>query len=138
MKRSFLLPHWCKVVGLSVMVPFTVVGLILIFIQPDWLDFIWDGHNVMATFITLLSVSMLTVAFSCEKDEDEYVASERSKYLMLAFWIDFAFVAITSFTVYGLDYLNIMTMQMFLVLFLHIVMFNTAMFVIRRRRSREE
>ncbi len=47
------------------------------------------------------------------------------------------FVAITAFTVYSIDHLNIMAMQMFLILFLHIVMFNIAMAVIRRRNKKE-
>ncbi len=70
--------------------------------------------------------------------EDEYIASVRAKYLMLAFYIDFVFLVVTAFTVFDLDYLNIMALQMFLILLLHIVMFNVGMTIIRRRRGHEE
>ena len=89
-------------------------------------------------YIILVAASMLMVAFSRERDEDEYTASVRGRCLMLAFYVDFVFVFVTTLTVYSLEYLNIMAVQMFMVLFLHIVMFNTAMAVIRRRRSHEE
>jgi hypothetical protein len=92
----------------------------------------------VAVLVTLLSAAMMMVAFSRERDEDDYVASVRGRYLMLAFYIDFVFLVVTAFTVHDLDYLNVMAMQMFLILFLHIVMFNTAMAVIRRRRGHEE
>lgn len=89
-------------------------------------------------YIVLVGASMLMVAFSRERDEDEYVASLRGKYLMLAFYLDFVFIVITSFAVHEFDYLNIMAVQMYLILFLHIVMFNIAMAVIRKKRSCEE
>jgi hypothetical protein len=134
------------------MVPLAVIGALMIVSDsvaalgsvPDsplgaipewfsWLDFIWDNSVVLAAFITLLASSMLMVAFSKERDEDEYVAAVRAKYLTLAFFIDFVFVAVTAFAVNGLDYLYIMSIQMFLILFLHIVMFNVAMAIIRRK-----
>jgi hypothetical protein len=78
------------------------------------------------------------MAFSRERDEDEYVAAIRGKYLMLAFYVDTVFLIITTLIFHGWDYLPIVAAQMFLILFLHVVMFNIAMAVIRRRRSREE
>ena len=95
-----------------------------------------DGS--MDVYIILVAASMLMAAFSRERDEDEYVASVRGRYLMLAFYVDFVFVFITSLMVHDLDYPYIMSVQMFMILFLHIVMFNIAMAVIRRRRSHEE
>lgn len=142
MKKNLLLPHACKIVGWFIMVP-----LIILWIMA-WLDdnlgklgnwandFLFE--KFMDPYLILIAGSMLMVAFSRERDEDEYVASVRSKYLMLAFYIDFIFIVVTTLTVYEFDYLNIMAIQMFLILFLHIVMFNMAMFVIRRRRSHEE
>jgi hypothetical protein len=89
-------------------------------------------------YIIVVAASMLMVAFSRERDEDEYTTSVRGRCLMLAFYVDFVFVFVTTLTVYSLEYLNIMAAQMFMVLFLHIVMFNTAMAIIRRRRGYEE
>ena len=89
-------------------------------------------------YIILVAASMLMVAFSRERDEDEYTASVRGRCLMLAFYLDFVFVFATTLTVYSFEYFNIMAVQMFMVLFMHIVMFNTAMAVIRRRRDHDQ
>ncbi len=134
------MPHWCKIAGLIVIVPLIVAWLVFLFFSHvaalgAIADFINGNAGVS---IAVLAAAMLMAAFSRERDEDEYIASVRAKYLMLAFYIDFAFLIVTAFTVHDLDYLNVMAVQMFLILFLHIVMFNVAMAVIRRRRSHEE
>ena len=134
------MPHWCKIAGLIVIVPLIVAWLVFLFFSHvaalgAIADFINGNAGVS---IAVLAAAMLMAAFSRERDEDEYIASVRAKYLMLAFYIDFAFLVVTAFTVFDLDYLNIMALQMFLILLLHIVMFNVAMAVIRRRRSHEE
>jgi hypothetical protein len=92
----------------------------------------------MGTILT--GVSLLMIAFSRERDEDEYVAAIRGKYLMLAFYVDtlFLIVALLASTPFYWGYMSVAAGQMFLILFLHVVMFNIAMVVIRRRRSREE
>ncbi len=135
------MPHWCKTAGLVIMVPLILAWLtVLLFgTSGKFLDALGNilDENI-DRYIVLLSVSMLMAAFSRERDEDEYVASVRGKCLMLAFYIDFVFVLVTAFTVYGINYITIMMIQMFMILFLHIIMFNTTMAVIRRRRSHEE
>ncbi len=149
MKRKLLMPHWCKVIGWIVMLPLGVAGIFWVSLSlidlfelsesPEvltkMLNFIEENLEL---YITLLSLSMLMVAFSREKDEDEYVAAVRSHYLMLAFYIDVVFLVITAFAVPGLAYLVIMELQMFLILLLHIIMFNIAMAVIRKKRGHEE
>ncbi len=134
------MPHWCKIVGLIVMVPLIFAWLVFLFFSHvaalgAIADFINGNAGVS---IAVLAAAMLMAAFARERDEDEYIASVRAKYLMLAFYIDFVFLVVTAFTVFDLDYLNIMAIQMFLILFMHIVMFNVAMVVIRRRRGHEE
>ena len=74
---------------------------------------------------------MTMVAFSREKDEDEYTAAIRSRYLSLAFYADTLIVVIGTLAIYEFSYLNFMVIQMFLVLLLYIVMFNIAMWHIR-------
>lgn len=141
MKTNLLMPHVCKTVGLIIMLPLAAAWLVFLFFNGESgiLSRIADILNEhTGIFVALLALSMIMAAFSREKDEDEYVASIRGKYLMLAFYADFVFLVITSFLVYDLDYLYIMAIQMFLILFLHIVMFNAAMAVIRRRRGRDE
>ena len=157
MKRTFLLPHRCKIAGWIVMVPLVIVWLLY------WLDNIeaplmnfppfGDGLGNLGkvgkiagtivdhwptAYIIAIAASMMMVAFSRERDEDEYVASVRMKSLMISFWVDFTILAIATVTIYNFDYLYVMSTQMFLVLFLHIAIFNISMAVIRRRRGHEE
>jgi hypothetical protein len=89
-------------------------------------------------YVILVAASMMAVAFSRERDEDEYVASVRMRSLVAAFWADFVILTIATLTVNDFDYLNVMVSQMFLILLLHIVIFNVSMAVIRRRREHEE
>ncbi len=134
------MPHWCKIVGWVIMVPLIFAWLAYLFLSDvkalDAIGGFIDKNTGIC--IAILAAAMLMAAFSRERDEDEYVASVRGRYLMLAFYIDFLFLVVTAFTVFDLDYLNIMALQMFLILFLHIVMFNVAMVMIRKRRSHEE
>ncbi len=134
------MPHWCKIAGLIVMVPLIFAWLVFLFFShvaalSAIAEFINENAGIS---IAVLAAAMLMAAFSRERDEDEYIASVRAKYLMLAFYIDFVFLVVTAFTVFDLDYLNIMALQMFLILLLHIVMFNVGMAIIRRRRGHEE
>lgn len=135
MKQNMLLPHWCKTVGIVTLVPLAVVGILAVVFEVEPFEVI---YNHTALYVALLSASLLMSAFSREKDEDEYVASVRTRYLMLSFYIDFVFLIVTAFTVFFVDYITVMAVQMFIILFLHAVMFNTAMAVIRSRRSHEK
>lgn len=83
-----------------------------------------------------ISISMLMVGFAREKDEDEYTAAIRSYYLTLAFYIDTAIIIVGTLVLYNIDYLSFMLVQMFLVLFIYIVLFNIAMLRIRKANKR--
>ncbi len=145
MKRSFLLPHWCKVTG-------TVLFALVILWYVFLIVYVGDSHEKWGEIaaktpkvlhgidVILLAISMLMIAFSREKDEDEYVAAVRGKYLVLAFYIDCVVLIIATLAVTAYDiryFATVAVSQMFLILFLHIVMFNIAMAVIRSRNRKE-
>jgi hypothetical protein len=138
------MPHWCKIVGLilfGLVVLIWVVFLIKMGNDPGYAQkhFSESPKILGGIDLILLAVSLLMLAFSREKDEDEYVASVRGKYLIIAFYLDTVFLILGGLTVsYHQIFVRFVLLQMFLILFLHIVMFNTAMAIIRRRRGHEE
>jgi len=157
MRRTFLLPHPCKVAGWVVFAPLAALWLLYVAdgLDGDLMNFAPFGDGLgnlgrfgsavagivdwqPTAFMLLVAASMMAVAFSRERDEDEYVASVRARSLMVAFWVDFAVFVVAAVAVKDLDFLYIMATQMFLVLFLHIAIFNVAMAAIRRGRSHEE
>lgn len=129
MRNYFLLPHACKNIGWVILVPMTVLGMIYIFF-PD-ADILYIDWMDEATIIGL-ATSMVMVAFSREKDEDEYTASIRNKHLALAFYIDLAILIVATLTINSFNYLNIIALQMFLALLIFIVTFNFAMWRLRK------
>lgn len=137
MKKNLLLPHAFKKIGWVLFVPFALWAFATIFfwdlkfIQLS-MDFSWS-QELMPIGI---AISMLMVGFSREKDEDEYTAAIRSYYLTLAFYIDTAIILVGTLALYDIDYLNFMMIQMFLVLFIYIILFNIAMLRIRRANKR--
>lgn len=128
MKKQLLLPHACKNIGWILLASSLITG-ILYLINPDipFAQYTWYDELLVIG----LTISMTMVAFSREKDEDEYTAAIRSRYLSLAFYADTLIVVIGTLAIYEFSYLNFMVIQMFLVLLLYIVMFNIAMWHIR-------
>lgn len=128
MKKQLLLPHACKNIGWILLAPSLITG-ILYLINPDipFAQYAWYDELLVIG----LTISMTMVAFSREKDEDEYTAAIRSRYLSLAFYADTLIAVIGTLAIYEFSYLNFMVIQMFLVLLLYIVMFNIAMWHIR-------
>lgn len=137
MKKNLLLPHAFKKIGWVLFVPFALWALSAIFfIDFDFIQLSMDFSWSQELMAIVISISMLMVGFSREKDEDEYTAAIRSYYLTLAFYIDTVIILVGTLTLYDLDYLDFMLVQMFLVLFIYIVLFNIAMLRIRRANKK--
>ena len=139
------MPHWCKIAGLI------LFGLVVVYWISLWIYAGCDSYalgrliakmlenNSFASGdVIVLLVSTMMMAFSREKDEDEYVASMRGRYLTIAFYVDFVFLFIALLIFHDMNsFVQIAAWQMFMVLWLHIVMFNIAMAVIRNRNKKE-
>jgi hypothetical protein len=133
--RQYLLPHGCKAIGWVFFVPtalFMIAATVFDHL-PGFLDKITDSDAASYAILAALVVSAIMVAFSRERDEDEYTAAIRSRYLTLAFFVDGAIVTAGTLLIYSFEYLRFMIVQTFLVLILFILMFNVAMTRIRAR-----
>jgi len=145
MKRKLLLPNKCKTIGLALL-PFAIVLLIAVYhydfsipllqynLKPNNnllggnSDFIFSKNfgadlsgevAMLATFI-----SLFMVAFSAEKNEDEYVSSVRLHALQLSVYINYIVLAVTSIFIYGFGFLMVMELNLFTIPVLFILIFN--------------
>ena len=144
MTTKLLLPHKLKLVGWCLLVPATILGVLLTFIdfQADWFEakvftLLHDevlGKTRYFTFITtditntvigvVFIIGALFVGFSKEKREDEFLAELRLSSLLWAVWVNYILLLLAFLFVYGLAFLNVMVYNMFTILIIFIVRFN--------------
>lgn len=136
MKTNFLFPYSWRVPGWIMTGVFGVLGILYLAEMggvPDWLG------GYMDEVITVgLIFGLLMVAFSRERDEDEYTTRIRASSLVWAVFADSAFVVVAALFVYGLDYLYVLCVQLFLLLVLYILRFRIAVCRARREALRTE
>ena len=140
MKDVFLFPQKFKVFGLIMLIPtLAFAGYVLVtdfeFSFLDWVvswssvdegtlwtDIVTDNFTNELAMILLLA-SLVLVAFSKTKEEDEYVQKIRHDSLLWSMYVNYGllFIAILSF--YGLDFFNVMLINMYTPLLIFIVRF---------------
>ena len=82
--------------------------------------------------IICLTVSMLFIAFSREKDEDECIANIRMQSLVWAIMVNSSLLIVATMLVFGLPYLTFMSIYMFSFLLLFIVKYQWTIYQFRR------
>ena len=86
--------------------------------------FLYKENNLLNEIIIFgIIVGSTLVSFSKEKIEDEMISNLRLHSLMWAVVVHFSMVLIASLLFYEFDYFNVMTIQMFSILFLFIFHF---------------
>jgi hypothetical protein len=144
MKVSYLLPRKFKHIGLVVMIPSLLIGLVIHVqgYEPAFLDFnvpaifieeIFEKKQLIGTtnnnilneiFAILIIVSSLMAAFSKEKLEDEYVSKIRLESLVWAVYVNYAVLLFSFLFIYDFDFLLVMMFNMVTVLIFFIIRFN--------------
>ncbi|WP_217495841.1 hypothetical protein [Mangrovivirga cuniculi] len=128
MNISYLLPHQYKRIGWFIFLPSCILGfLVLAFdFKPEWLDlhlpaiFIDDFVNsrkaligiVESNFLDelcgiLIIVGGLFVAFSKEKNEDEYISKIRLNSLVWATYVNYAVLLVAIVFVYDFSFFGL-------------------------------
>ncbi|MBE0424628.1 MAG: hypothetical protein IBX66_11930 [Lutibacter sp.] len=158
MKINYLFPNKFKKIGLFVLIPSAIIGLITLIVEyePKFLDF-----NVPALFIDelfkdkkltgmvknnmlneilgiLIIVSALLVAFSKEKLEDEYISKIRLESLVWAVYFNYGILLFSFLFIYDFSFLWVMIFNMFTVLLFFIIRFNWQIDKIKKLASDEE
>ena len=151
MKTNYLFPASFKKIGWSLFVPSFLWGIYYMvsgkyaMIGGSKALALWDGisqtnfltitHNDSWTeelLVILLTVSMLFIGFSREKDEDECIASIRMNALTWAILINSALLIVGSMLIFGLPYLTFMSVYMFSLLLLFITKYTWDIYKFRK------
>jgi small-conductance mechanosensitive channel len=148
MATQLLLPNRYKKIGWIILIPATIMGIILcstgfddyqinakVFaIFSDGLLSNFHSFKLVTTNITntvigvLFIAGALTVSFSKEKNEDEYIAELRLSSLLWAVCVSYILLLMAFLFVYGTPFLNVMVYNMFTVLIIFIVRFNYTLY----------
>ncbi len=155
MKTRFLFPHWCKLLGWWLAVPFLIFGIIYLsrenFIEqfepytkyfevriPKWLvidDESLTKQNFVTTnildeiIIIALTLGLILVAFSKEKQEDEWVAQVRLESLQWGVLLNTGLIILATLIVYDFKYFNVLIYNVFTTLLIFIVRFNWVLYI---------
>ena len=155
MKSNFLLPNKLRIIGWILLIPSMVLGYLVLFndFEFSFLNIkvlsllpssfftsptaskLWivtvDNFTQELTGI-LFIVSAIFVAFSRERNEDEYIAKIRLESLLWATYITFAIQILCLLFFYNFTFLTSMIVNIFTLLIVFIVRYN---FIIYRSKS---
>ena len=155
MKTNFLFPNRFRIIGWILLIPATILGCMVIFndfefsflnikvlslmpaeidatpgITPQIFKFrsIVDDNFTSEIASILFIVGALLVAFSKEKNEDEYIAKIRLESLMWATYVTFAIQIFCILFFYEFRFLLSMIINMFTILIVFIIRYNYIIF----------
>ena len=148
MKTNFLFPNKFRIIGWALLIPATILGCMVIFndfefsflnvkflsLLPSNTLQLWTiiGDNFTSEVASILFiVGALFVAFSKEKNEDEYIAKIRLESLMWATYVTFAIQIFCIIFFYDFRFLLSMIINMFTILIVFIIRYN---FIILRSK----
>ncbi len=144
MKLNYLFPNKYKKVGWTILIPSLLVGILaLIFnIEPAFLDvevpavFIDEffGETKLIGFVKnnilneivgiLIIISAFLVAFSKEKQEDEFISKIRLECLVWAVYLNYAILIIAILFIFDMSFMWVIIFNMFTILLFFIARFN--------------
>lgn len=144
MKQIKLFPHSFKRVGYLLLLPFLALGIANMFFEynASWLEFKISGNGKLEFFgshnftdelaAVGLILSLIFIAFSKEKIEDEAIQFFRLEALQWAVFANYLVLVISIVTVYGDKFFQVMTYNMFTVLVIFILRFRYILFQYNR------
>ena len=157
MKKNYLLPHNFKMIGLIMLVPCLAACIWLLCgpCEGDWfivdvpalftLDLAstseWFGMTVTdpVNEISMLGllVSLVFIALSKEKDEDEMTTVVRMQSFVWTFWCTAILMLVAILFVYDLAFMYFAFASVFVCFIMYICKFNYEMIKIRRVQNEE-
>jgi len=152
MKVNYLFPNKYKKVGWIVLIPSVIIGLIAMGgnLDPAFLDvevpavfideffgetkLIGFVHNNLANEIIglLIIISAFLVAFSKEKQEDEFISKIRLESLVWAVYLNYAILIIALLFIYDMSFMWVIIFNMFTILFFFIARFNWEVYKLKK------
>jgi hypothetical protein len=152
MYKLKLLPHRYKRLGAIVLIVFSIVGFIAL--EEEWTVSWLTGKFFVINSLTndktislgvvnftqticgvLVILGGLLVAFSKEKEEDEYIEGLRLNALLWAVLVNYSLLILAFIFIYDLAFLDVMVYNMFTVLIIFIVRFNYTLYKFKRTQA---
>ncbi len=158
MDTNLLLPYFYKKIGWIIFIPSFILGIFVLFINVefDWLGgkvftiyagsgikilnesdtgqfFSFTSGNYTQTLVGVLCmVSLMMIAFSKEKTEDEFIWRTRMDSLLWATYINYFILIFCFLFFFGFEFLYVMIFNMFTILIFFIFRFN---YILQRERK---
>jgi hypothetical protein len=145
MKTKYLFPNSFKLIGWLITIPSLIFGLIYLFTDgnftlnfltfrlraPDPEGIVFNEYEDFTNELLaiLLIIGLNLVAFSKEKIEDEWVAKTRLESLQWGVYFNSLVLILSIAFIYGPDFLDVMTFNMFTVLIFFIIRFHYIIYI---------
>jgi hypothetical protein len=143
MKTQFLFPNRFKRIGWFILIPSVLAGIVMLTdrLKIDFLEvrvfalyskFIFEDqavfglvkNNIADEILTILCiVGGILVAFSEEKQEDEFIAKTRTESLVWATYVNYAVLIFCTLFFYGIAFWYVIILNLFTMLFFFIIRF---------------
>ena len=140
MKKLHLLPHYCRSIGYVLLVSFLALGIAymgwgyeLPWLQYDrmprgsGLDFSNNNFTDEVACSGII-VSLILIAFSKEKIEDEAIQFFRLEALQWAVYANYLVLILSILLCYGVKFFIVMTYNMFTILIIFIIRFRFVLY----------
>ena len=159
MTKNYLFPARFQKFGWFLLVPFGLMFLLFafgpesmkqqwsmpvfaladeeLFQKTIWLSFTSNGVFDEVTLIGLI-VSLLLIAFSKEKDEDEFISQIRLNSLVWALLINYGILILVELFVYGFAFLNVLYFNLILILVLFVIKFKIEIYKLKTNAGNEK
>lgn len=137
--KKLLLPHVCRRIGYALLVPFLALGIAYMvwdYTLP-WLEY-HSNHKGVLDFMNTnftdelatigLIMSLVLIAFSKEKIEDEAIQFFRLEALQWAVYVNYLVLLLAVLFCYGGLFFTVMTINLFTVLIIFIARFRYVLY----------
>jgi len=158
MKTRLLFPSKFKKIGWILLIPSTVLGILILFFGMEFkfmespvFTIYSEGFQDKPAFFTLTEgnyantiagvmflIGAIFVAFSKQKQEDEFIAKTRMESLMWAVYVNYAILIFCFLFFFELEFLEVMIFNMFTILIFFIIRFNYILYKNNKSLSHEK
>ncbi len=158
MKTNYLLPNQFKKIGWLIFIPVLILGLLWVIFEfepaafdiktvalftgkfMDDIQFMAITENNIADEIigVLIIISGIFIAFSKEKEEDEFISKIRLESLVWATYVNYAILILALILVYNMSFFWVMVFNMFTVLIFFIIRYNWALYKLKKALDYEK
>lgn len=163
MNSNYLLPHRLKIIGWIIFIPSACLGLytfqngqapsifetkVLSLVHENYFQGDNEVHNLFFDIVEnnildellliFTIIGALFIAFSKEKQEDEFITKIRLDSLVWATYVNYIVLIISTVLIYEITYLWVMLINMFTILLFFIIRFNWQLLRLKKEMSYEE